>query len=98
MTLESTPQSLVSRAWHSDMVLGFWTGNPVASPSIGKGVCESQESEGLALGDRNKGMSFREISVVSESQSSRETRGCVQSLILSTLAHTLVRKRKSRTA
>lgn len=96
MTFVSTPQSLVGRAWHSDIVLGFWTDNPVPNPGIGKGVCEPQESESLALEDMYKGLSVPEISVESQSLSSRDTRGLVQSLILSTLAHTLVQKLGSR--
>lgn len=98
MTFESTPQSLVGRVWHGNMVLGSWTSNTVANSGIGKGICESQKSDGLALGDMYKGVSVREISVTSQSPGRRDTKGHVQSLILSTLAHTLVQKCSSRTA
>ncbi|OBS59338.1 hypothetical protein A6R68_09536 [Neotoma lepida] len=55
-------------------VVGSWTGNPKPNLGLVKGVYESQGSEGVALGDIYHGVSVWEISMASQSPSSRDTR------------------------
>ncbi|XP_037061616.1 spermatogenesis-associated protein 31E1-like [Peromyscus leucopus] len=74
MTSLSTSQSLVGRDWHNDRVLRSWTGNPESNPGLVKGAHESQEKERLILSNTYNWVSVREISVASQSPSSRESR------------------------
>ncbi|XP_037061617.1 spermatogenesis-associated protein 31E1-like [Peromyscus leucopus] len=70
----STSQSLVGRDWHNDRVLRSWTGNPESNPGLVKGAHESQEKERLILSNTYNWVSVREISVASQSPSSRDIR------------------------
>ncbi|XP_052582781.1 spermatogenesis-associated protein 31E1-like [Peromyscus californicus insignis] len=74
MTSLSTSQSLVGRDWHNDMVIRSWTGSPESNPGLVKGAHESQEREHLILSNTYNWVSVREISVASQSPSSRDTR------------------------
>ncbi|XP_059118913.1 spermatogenesis-associated protein 31E1-like isoform X2 [Peromyscus eremicus] len=72
MSSLSTSQSLVGRDWHNDMVIRSWTGNPESNPGLVKGAHESQEREHLILSNTYNWVSVREISVASQSTSSRD--------------------------